>query len=150
MERGSEMTASVAERFWSKVEKTASCWLWTAATLRGGYGQFTISHDVKISAHRWSYESLVGPIPDGLVLDHLCRVSACVNPNHLEPVAQAENVRRGEVWMISGSKTHCPSGHEYAGGNLYLRPSDGARVCRACTREHQRRRRLRRSGQLIA
>lgn len=131
--------SDVAERFWAKVDKSGECWIWTAATFRHGYGQFTISHDIKISAHRWAYEAMVGPIPDGLVIDHLCRNHACVNPAHLEPVAHNENVRRGEAWLTSGAKTHCPSGHEYAGGNLYLRPSDGARICRACARAHASR-----------
>lgn len=136
--------AAVADRFWAKVDKTETCWLWTAGSFSRGYGRFTLSHGKYVSAHRWAFEHLMGPIPEGLDLDHLCRTPACVNPAHLEPVTHAENVRRGEVWTISGMKTHCPSGHEYVGDNLYLRPSDGARVCRTCTREHQRRRRLRR------
>ena len=140
------MTTGVAERFWAKVDKSGDCWLWTAGTWRGGYGQFTVRHGVKTSAHRWAYEATAGPIPDGLVLDHLCRVHNCVNPDHLEPVDHAENVRRGESWKTSGSKSHCPAGHEYAGDNLYVRPSDGARICRTCVRGHVARYRNRRRG----
>lgn len=136
---------SVDDRFWGKVNKTDDCWVWTASTDSKGYGRFTVAHDVKVAAHRWAYESLVGPIGDGLELDHLCRNRACVNPFHLDPVPHLENVRRGDAWTVSGLKTHCPSGHEYTGGNLYVRPSDGARVCRACTRDHQRRRRASRA-----
>lgn len=87
----------VAERFWEKVDKTGSCWIWTAQLNRhrGGYGMFW--DEKPVWAHRWAYEALVGPIPDGLVLDHLCRTPACVNPTHLEPVTIEENVRRGEL-----------------------------------------------------
>jgi len=82
------------ERFWSKVEKTVSCWLWTASTRRG-YGQFVINNK-PTPAHRFAYEQLVGDIPRGLQLDHLCRVRNCVNPEHLEPVTSRENILRGE------------------------------------------------------
>src|SRR3954468_18429534 len=80
-----------AERFWAKVEKTAECWNWTGYTLSSGYGRFRgrrAGNDTasKVLAHRFSYELLIGPIPPGLVLDHLCRNTSCVNPAHLEPV----------------------------------------------------------------
>lgn len=130
------MMTSVEKRFWAKVDQSGECWNWTASCDRKGYGRFTVAHDVKVGAHRFAYEQVVGAIPDGLDLDHLCRNRACVNPNHLEPVSHKENVRRGESWLTSASKTHCPSGHEYAGGNLYVRPSDGARMCRSCVRSH--------------
>src|ERR1051326_2493639 len=80
-----------ADRLWEKVDKTESCWL-----LRGtkGYGNIHIStspgREIKVPAHRFVYELLVGPVPDGLVLDHLCRVKNCVNPAHLEPVTNWE------------------------------------------------------------
>lgn len=82
-----------AERFWSKVAITPSCWLWMATRGPLGYGQF---HDGTrlVYAHRWAYEALVGPIPEGLVIDHLCTTPPCVNPVHLEPVTQAVNVQR--------------------------------------------------------
>lgn len=82
-----------ADRFFAKVEKTNDCWLWRAATTVG-YGVFKRATKVLVYAHRWSYEHHVGPIPEGLHIDHLCRVRACVNPAHLEPVTLAENNRR--------------------------------------------------------
>lgn len=84
---------TVEERWWEKVAITEGCWLWTASLDGNGYGRF---HDGErdTKAHRSGYEMLVGPVPDGLELDHLCRVRACVRPDHLEPVTHAENVRR--------------------------------------------------------
>ena len=81
-------------RFWSKVEKTETCWIWRGARDDKGYGSLGINGKI-LRAHRVSYEWLIGPIPEGLVLDHLCRVPPCVNPAHLEPVTQGENSRRG-------------------------------------------------------
>lgn len=82
-----------AERFWSKVEKTDGCWLWTSTTNENGYGRFSIKRRF-VSAHRLAYEMTVGPIPDGLTIDHLCRVRSCVRPEHLEAVTLQENCLR--------------------------------------------------------
>lgn len=90
-------TRPADERFWEKVEKGGpdDCWLWTAnKTAPNGHGRF-LGPDGQIMAHRYAYEALVGPIPEGLVIDHLCRVRLCVNPDHLEPVTAEENTRRG-------------------------------------------------------
>jgi hypothetical protein len=126
------MTKTLEERFWEKVIKTDSCWLWIAATTKG-YGRFRIG--TLKEAHRVSYELVKGSIPEGLVLDHLCRVKNCVNPEHLEPVTNAENINRGDKtnqgWN-NRSKTHCPKGHAYAGENLNF--YKGRRVCRTCNR----------------
>ena len=84
-----------AERFWSKVNKTDTCWLWIGAIDHGGYGTFGASAGHSRRAHRWAYEAANGPIPEGLHIDHLCRVRNCVNPDHLEVVTLAENTRRG-------------------------------------------------------
>jgi hypothetical protein len=82
------------EKLWAKVDKTDDCWLWTGAKTSSGYGM--VSHDSGVRpVHRVVYELLVGSIPDGLVIDHLCSVRNCVNPAHLEPVTNAENVSRG-------------------------------------------------------
>jgi hypothetical protein len=88
--RGSDRDAN----FWAKVDKTETCWLWTGAMLNG-YGKFWAGKTV--FAHRWSYERFIGPIPKGLHLDHLCRVPACVRPDHLEAVTNRENVLRSKV-----------------------------------------------------
>jgi hypothetical protein len=84
-------------RFWNKVAavKGGGCWYWMAGLFRGGYGQFRFGRNTR--AHRVAYEALVGEIPAGLDLDHLCRVRHCVNPEHLEPVTRKENIRRGET-----------------------------------------------------
>ena len=114
--------------FWEKVDVIdGGCWMWKATTSRG-YGQFFDRRSSRtVGAHRWSFELLVGPIPKGLELDHLCRNRACVNPAHLEPVDHKENVRRGLV-----PKTHCLRGHDLA---VHAPTStDGRRHCRECQR----------------
>lgn len=131
------------KRFWAKVEKTEECWLWTAALNRDGYGIFGFdSHTVR-GAHRIAYELLIGPIPDGRQLDHLCRVRRCVNPSHLEAVSSGENTRRGLPAMSKGL-THCPQNHPYDEANTYW--YRGWKQCRICRREYSRASRARRSA----
>jgi len=121
------------ERFWAKVQKTETCWLWTASLNRSGYGKFHASGRFAF-AHRWSYEHFIRQIPDGLVIDHLCRVPACVNPDHLEPVTHQENILRGTAPSAKlAMATHCIHGHEFTPENTYIRPN-GNRSCRTCLR----------------
>jgi hypothetical protein len=122
-----------SERFWSKVHKTETCWLWTAGRIGAGYGTIRVG-DRAMLAHRFAYEELVGTIPDGLELDHLCRVRHCVNPAHLEAVTGRVNSQRGH--HPQGWRTHCPQGHPYAGNNLYVH--NGKRYCRTCMRARDR------------
>ena len=125
---------SVAERFWPKVEFTDSCWLWRASLSVWGYGRFSLFHSKPVMAHRWSYEFCVGTIPPGLRLDHLCRTPACVNPDHLEPVTNRENILRGESGSaINARKTHCKRGHPF--DVVYFRRNGRSyRACTACWR----------------
>jgi hypothetical protein len=122
------------ERFWAKVQKTATCWIWLAAKVNG-YGRF----DGKL-AYKWIWEQFHGKVPEGLELDHTCRNPACVRPEHLEPVTHQENVLRGRAAETShnAKKTHCHAGHPFDEANTYVRP-DGGRACRACHNERTRR-----------
>lgn len=121
------------ERFLSRVTVAdCGCWLWFGGRSGNGYGRFAFTHDKLVSAHRWSYEFYVGPIAEGLTIDHLCRTTLCVNPDHLEPVTPAVNVLRAEsITAANVVKTHCPAGHPYDAGNTYVPPS-GRRACREC------------------
>lgn len=130
----------VDKRFWAKVDKRGDddCWWWQGAT-NEGYGRFFDGKGSK-AAHRWAYENIVGPIPDGLVIDHLCRNRGCVNPAHMEPVTDRENILRGEGRGAKQARqTRCKRGHPLEGDNLYNRP-DGSRQCRACLKLAEQRR----------
>ena len=125
------------QRLWAKVDKAApdGCWLWTGAT-KNGYGAVYVGAGRSEPAHRVAYQLLVGPIPVGLVLDHLCRNRRCVNPEHLDPVTHATNILRGTGYSArNAAVTHCPQGHAYDETNTYLHPMRGQRNCRACRRE---------------
>lgn len=129
-----------AERFWSRVNKNGPipehcpelgrCWVWTKGLNGTGYGDFSAGSK-RISAHKWSYEAAKGPVPTGLELDHLCRNRLCVNPEHMEPVTHAENMRRA-----AAARTHCPQRHEYTAANTGY--SCGDRYCRTCHRDRSR------------
>lgn len=128
------INATPAERIKARsVADEAGCWIWQCRVDRHGYGKIGINRTSKL-AHRVSYETFVGPIPEGLQLDHLCRVRACVNPAHLEPVTHRENGRRGTGFAARcARKTHCPRGHAYDEANTRISPQ-GSRICRACMR----------------
>lgn len=137
---------SAEQRFWAKVNKDGpiplhaphlgACWIWTGSPINSGYGNFYSERRTFVLAHRFAYELLVGPVPEGLTIDHLCRVPLCVNPAHLEPVTQAENNRRAAE---ANRRDHCPHGHEYTPENSYIAPR-GDRRCRECDRIHSRAR----------
>lgn len=132
---------TLEERLWRRVVKPegdAGCWLWTGPT-DYGYGRIMDHYRLK-STHRVAYELLVGPIPAGLQLDHLCRVRACVNPSHLEPVTVRENTLRSTNLVARlARRTHCANGHEFSGSNVYV-VGVNTRICRTCKRLNKRRR----------
>jgi len=140
---------SIEERIWDKFTRRGpdDCWPWTGAKTSAGYGHigrpgYGTGSEL---GHRALYEILVGPIPEGMVLDHTCHSSdpecpgnagcphrACVNPAHLEPVEFGDNCMRGRgVAPRNAAKTHCHNGHEYTAKNTRL-DKHGARVCKAC------------------
>lgn len=123
--------------FWNKVAITEGCWLWTAA-LRQGYAAFWLGKTMP--AHRFAYEALIGPIPDGLQIDHLCRNRSCVNPNHMEAVtAQSNSLRAPTGGAANAMKSRCSRGHPFIGTNLEIQ-ADGRRCCRTCRLDGRRRR----------
>jgi hypothetical protein len=132
-----------AYRARTHIDEDTGCWVWTGSKTQKGYGRF--GHRL---AHRTSYELLVGPIPEGLVIDHLCRNRGCINPVHLEVVTNRENVMRGDGPRLLAAKnrersesiTHCPHGHVYDEANTYWSPRK-KRYCRACQRQRDVRRR---------
>jgi hypothetical protein len=117
------------QRFMSKIKKTDTCWYWTAAKTKAGYGMYSIKHKL-IYAHRYSYQMFVGELVANMELDHTCRNRDCVNPNHLEQVSHKENIMRGEAWnkfiRHNSLKTKCPKGHNY--DYIY----NGKRGCKKC------------------
>lgn len=119
------------KRFWDRVNVGTNdeCWEWTGS-LQEGYGR-TRFFGKQMMTHRIAYTLVVGEIPEGLQLDHLCRNRACCNPLHLEPVTKAENFRRGLLYRVPRSV--CKEGHALVGDNLYLHPT-GRRRCRICHR----------------
>jgi len=110
-------------RFEASHVKADTCWLWLGPFSPQGYGR--LGHHY---AHRVAYELYVGPIPEGLTIDHLCRVTMCVNPAHLEAVTLAENIRRASV------RTVCKRGHPFVEDNIYVRPDTRKRQCLTCLR----------------
>ena len=130
-------------RFFSKVDKTSSCWMWTGPKSYG-YGKFSIGRKTCL-AHRFAYERLKGQIPNGLQLDHLCRNKACVNPEHLEPVTNRENALRA-VPFIPKTNT-CQKGHELTTDNLVKwKARYGHKECLKCRHEYNRIRRQKTNG----
>lgn len=145
--KGHNGRAPAELRFWAKVEglDAEGCWLWTAGT-NYGYGQFNDGVTLRpVKAHRFAWELLRGSIPEGLVIDHLCFVRACVNPWHMELVTPSENARRVRANQHTG-KTHCVNGHEFTPENTYSKSLNKKRQCRACSlrsaKESRGRRRL--------
>jgi len=103
------------------------CWVWQGAKDKG-YGKVRVGSKI-LGVHRVAYEAIIGPIPVGLEIDHLCRNHGCYNPEHLEPVTHKENLRRGNT---HGKETHCPQGHSYSGSNLMTGRQKRHSIYRRC------------------
>lgn len=132
------LDVSPLDWFFSRVVPgEGDCWLWDRGVNQNGYGQFLSRGARKNTyAHRWAYEALRAEIPEGLVIDHLCRTHACVNPWHLEPVPSRVNWIRGVApSAINKRKTHCKYGHEFSPENT-IRRASGGRRCRQCMNDY--------------
>ena len=133
----------LATRLWAKIDRRGglmACWPWPGAHSREGYGRVSLGRPstTTCAPHRVAYELLVGPIPTGLQLDHLCRRPACCNPSHLRPVTSRENTRRGAG---HGSELVCPQGHAYTEANTSRERKTGKRHCKRCDADrHQAKR----------
>lgn len=117
------------------VDPKTGCWIWTGSTTPGGYGQIGMGSMTDgsrrlMAAHRVAYEIFIGQIPEDYQLDHLCRNRACIFPNHLQPVTQQENIRRGDGGAFWAAKTQCPHGHPYDAANTAI--YQGRRFCLTC------------------
>lgn len=130
--------------FWDLVEVIEECWI--APVKKGKKYAVVLANNGKVwGAHRYAYTEIVGPIPDGLTLDHLCKRTDCVNPEHLEPVTGKVNTLRGNnPTAINARKTICANGHEFTPENTYLRPN-GGRKCRTCVRNAEHKYRARKN-----
>lgn len=123
------------KRIEDKINKQGpnGCWLWTGSLNKYGYGQTSIDRKRGVQSHIVVYQILVGEIPTGMELDHLCRVRPCVNPDHLEVVTHKVNIQRGDSGGPQLRRTHCPAGHPYDEVNTYHTPK-GKRACRQCAK----------------
>lgn len=153
--------------FWKKLTPgdADACWPWEGNIEPSGYGTFQTTHEgVRFTkAHRFAYHVMIGPVPDGMDLDHTCHTNdsnchlgndcphrACCNPRHLEPVTEMTNIHRSRGPSgVNHQKTHCIHGHPLSGDNLLIR-ADGHRRCRTCKRNSENRRYARRSAERAA
>jgi hypothetical protein len=129
---------SLRERIAARTRPDGGCLIWTGAHTKDGYGNIRVRGE-SVRVHRLAYTLSRGPVPDDLVLDHLCRRRDCVNPDHMEPVTNKVNILRGEGACARNARvTECPAGHPYDEENTYVRPDGRGRECRACKRNRPR------------
>lgn len=127
---------SIEERLWAKVVTVGDCQVWTGCTQKNGYGAINIGGK-RVLVHRLSYSLYVGPLIEGLTIDHIrerCTSRACIRPDHLRQITRGENTLAGNtITATNAAKTHCPRGHPYTSENTVL--DGGSRKCRTCRRE---------------
>ena len=135
-ESGNYASRTYIERFEAKFipEPNSGCWIWTANLNHAGYGRIVVGK-IWVLAHRFSYQTYKGHLIPGLVLDHLCRMRCCVNPDHLEQVTLTVNIQRGGPSL----NTACPSGHPWTEENTWINPKKNSRCCRQCNRDNAKR-----------
>ncbi len=139
--------STLLDRFDEKYQKGSSdeCWQWLASTNEQGYGQIKADYGLgnkKYYAHRVAFEKAKGPVPEGLVVDHICKNPGCVNSAHLRAVTKLENTMIGNgFYAVNGRKTHCDRGHLFSPENTVIRSDGGKRRCRICKNFQEKRRR---------
>jgi hypothetical protein len=147
--------SDLPDRFWAKVDKTDTCWLWTGFLNENGYGRLLGPAGTLGYAHRLAYADVNGDVPKGLILDHVCHNAdrgcpggsecmhrRCVRPDHLEAVTPMQNAHRSHC--TTATRTHCAQGHPFSGANLFV-DVRGRRRCRTCHRLNNIRQRVRRA-----
>jgi hypothetical protein len=121
-------------RFYKKITVVQECWIWKASKLESGYGLFTDEYGKTITAHRWSFQHFHGVIPQGLVIDHICRNPSCVNPKHLQAISQSDNIKRSLLVKARSARTHCKNGHEFTPQNTRYVKGQRGRRCSTCAK----------------
>lgn len=122
-------------RLVARVRVIGDCWVWVGAASQWGYPMVRIADKCEY-VHRVMHEQAHGPVPAGYMVDHLCRNTRCINPDHLEAVTKRENTLRGtSTAAVHAKKTHCDHGHPFDAGNTYIRRDTGGRMCRTCGRQ---------------
>lgn len=141
------------ERILSNIKTDSNgCWIWQLSKEKKGYGRMKVNYKT-LMAHRVSYEAFVKNIPEGLQIDHLCKNTSCVNPDHLEPVTAKENLHRSSLtdrWKAKKQISHCPQGHEYTESNTLIKKNAWGNDCRNCRKCNSEREKVRYNAKKLA